>query len=181
MNAQVELPILGEFGKECESTFACFLFASKGIENLREIIRSQSSPPNARLFISETDPTSKRATATILVADAIKKMEADGEYFDRIAKALHVLLYSRWDEYYRKEVGRVIGVAGDQVRCDLMGDLRHIRNCIVHAKSIITKEHNKIKCLCWDLKPGHFSITKRMLADFIEQTHTMTVYVDTKK
>jgi hypothetical protein len=104
-------------------------------------------------------------------------MRHDGEFFDTIAKSLLVLLYSRWDEYYRPLFANDIGADPKTVRCNLLGDLRHIRNCIVHAKSVVTNEHTKLKVLPWNIKPGPLVITREMLTLFVEASHQLVVEV----
>ena len=170
-------PLLAEFQKECQSTFACYVFATRGIEHAKEMITSTSPPKGARVFISETDPNLKAATATLLAEDLVEKMRRDGEFFDVVAKSLLVLLYAKWDEYYRPLFAKEVGAEPMNVKCDLLGDLRLIRNCIVHAKSVVTNEHKRLKLVPWKLSPGPLVVTKEMLALFIEATHHLIVQV----
>jgi hypothetical protein len=170
-------PLLAEFQKECQSVFACYIFATRGIEHAKEMIASTSPPRGARVFISKVNPYEKHATATLLAEDLIQMMQHDGEFFDTIAKSLLVLLYARWDEYYRPLFAKDISADPKKVRCNLLGDLRHIRNCIVHAKSVITDEHTKLKALPWSIAPGPLVVTKEMLTVFVEASDELVVEV----
>jgi hypothetical protein len=64
------------------------------------------------------------------------------------------------------------------VRSDLMGDLRLIRHCIVHNKSVITSEPEKLKDLKWQLAPGELRITYDMFSGLIDQINRMQVLTD---
>lgn len=141
------------------------------------MIVSTTPPKGARIFISETDPNEKPATATLPAEDLIRMTRHDGEFFDTVAKSLLVLLYARWDEYYRPLFAKDIGADPKTVRCNLLGDLRHIRNCIVHGKSVVTTEHAKLKALPWSITPGPLVVTKEMLTVFVEATHQLVVEV----
>jgi hypothetical protein len=170
-------PLLAEFQKECQSTFACYVFATRGIEHAKGMITSTSPPKGARVFISETSPNVKTATATLIAEDLVEMMKHDGDFFDVLAKSLLVSLYAKWDEYYRPLFAKDVGAEPKNVKCDLLGDLRLIRNCIVHAKSVITNEHTKLKVIPWKLVPGPLVVTKEMLALFTEATHHLVVQV----
>jgi hypothetical protein len=170
-------PLLAEFQKECQSVFACYVFATRGIEDAKKMIVSTSPPKGAHVFISDVDPNEQRAAATLLAEDLVQMMQHDGDFCDTIAKSLLVLLYARWDEYYRPLFAKEIGADSKKVRCNLLGDLRYIRNCIVHAKSVITNEHTKLKVLSWSIAPGPLVVTKEMLTVFVEASHHLIVEV----
>ena len=170
-------PLLADFQKECQSMFACYVFATRGVEHAKGMITSSPPPKGARVFISEVDPNVKRATATLLAEDLVEMMKHDGEFFDAIAKSLLVFLYSKWDEYYRPLFAKDVGTDPKNVKCNLLGDLRLIRNCIIHAKSIITNEHTKLKVIPWTLAPGQLVITRETLTSFTEATHNLVVEV----
>ena len=59
-----------------------------------------------------------------------------------------------------------------------MGDLRLIRHCIVHNKSIVTNENTKLKELKWSLSPGELKITKDMFSRLLDQINHMLVRVE---
>ncbi len=61
-----------------------------------------------------------------------------------------------------------------------MGDLRLVRICIVHGKSVVTTEHTKLKELKWQLAPGEFRITNDMFSGLIDQINKMQVLIETK-
>jgi len=99
--------------------------------------------------------------------DAVKYSEKDGEYADRIAKAMFVTLYAEWDERFRKMIATECGVAAKQIKSDLMGDVRLVRHWIVHNKSVVNKKRHDLKVLPWQFDAGELKITADRFAAFM--------------
>lgn len=174
-------PILAEFQAACQEHYACFIFATSGLKSISDpMLRAEPSPKGARVFIGAEDPTKRGATATIDKAELQKMVAPDGYFADTLAESILVSIYAKWDEYFRPRFATSVGAKLGEVRCDLLGDLRHIRNCIVHANSVITNEHAKLRSLAWSLAPGPLVVTGSMFTQFIEQTHGLTVEVQPK-
>ena len=64
------------------------------------------------------------------------------------AKAIVVFLFTYWEDEIRPRLANAQGVAEHEIRCDAMGDLRILRNVILHAKSILRSDkHAELKTL----------------------------------
>jgi len=64
------------------------------------------------------------------------------------AKAIVVFLFTYWEDEIRPRLANAKGVAEHEIRCDAMGDLRILRNVILHAKSILRSDkHAELKTL----------------------------------
>jgi len=171
-------PLLAEFQAACQSYFACFALANMGMKTFSEQLSKVPGPKDATVFLSAEDPTKRKATATMTIGELLNFAAPDGHFTDTLAKSMLVRIFTAWEEYYRPMFAEAIGVDDpDRVKCDLLGDLRLIRNCIVHAKSVITNEHIRIKVLAWHLSPGQLLVTDAMFTQFIEQTHRLHIYV----
>ena len=48
------------------------------------------------------------------------------------AKAFVVFAYQRWEEFARPRIAEALGTRHADVKCDLMGEWRHLRNWLVH-------------------------------------------------
>jgi hypothetical protein len=59
-----------------------------------------------------------------------------------------------------------------------MGDIRLIRHCILHNKSIVTEKYAAFKELSWQLSPGPLVITDEMFKTLIDQINRMQVRVE---
>lgn len=170
-------PVLAEFQAACQKYYACLVLANRGISQSARQMSRTPAPPDAKVFFSDVDPAKQRATATLKRADLLAFSADDGHFADTLSKAMLITLYAEWDEYFRPKFANSIGVQASKVRCNLLGDLRHIRNCIVHAKSVVTTEHLKLKELKWRIGPGPLLVSAQMMREFIEQTHSLTVNI----
>jgi len=110
-----------------------------------------------------------------LIGEVIESSKTDGIFSDKIAKSFMTAMYSEWEEVCRPQIAAEEGITADKVTCNLMGDLRLIRNCIVHKKSTVTNERARLKELKWSLAPGKLRIDADMFAVLIDQINHMTV------
>lgn len=130
--------------------------------------RSQlNDDPNQALFMGAGPPDEGNVHSRVRMRDAVKYSEKDGEYADRIAKAMFVTLYAEWDERFRKMIATECDVAAKQIKSDLMGDVRLVRHWIVHNKSVVDKKRHDLKVLPWQLDTGELKITADRFAAFM--------------
>lgn len=175
--------LLNEFRLKCQEYYICLKFAASGIEEAAERFAKDNPIPTARLWISDLDinddgkATINKNYASIGVEKYIESSRIDGAFSNEIAKAFVCTIYSLWDETYRNLIAQDAQVDQKKVSADLMGDLRHIRHCIIHSKSEITKEHEKIKVIKWILLPGELIITESMFKDLIDEINKMPVAI----
>ena len=57
---------------------------------------------------------------------------AGGEFEQIFAKALVVFAYQRWEEFARPRIAEALGTKHANVKSDVMGEWRHLRNWLVH-------------------------------------------------
>lgn len=84
------------------------------------------------------------AIAEIPTKFALSGMTKNGPFSQLIAHGIIVLIYELWNEDYRSKVAKEIGCETNDVMCDVMGDLRLIRNWITHDGSTADKKVNNI-------------------------------------
>jgi len=161
-------PILTEFVEACQRHYACFILSVDGLSSQKNVYAN--SPPGAKIHISDKDPTKHPPTATLLISDLKQYIEKDGAFADALAKSLIVTIYSEWDEFYRPRFAKSIDVKKNSVMCPLIGDIRIIRNCIIHDNSVLKEKDTKLGTLDWNLSPGDLVISQRMFEIFIKQS-----------
>ena len=96
------------------------------------------------------------------------------------AKAFIVTIFSVWEGRHRQEVANAMSVQKNQVRCTLMNEIRHVRNCIVHRKAVVSNGVvAKLVLLSqvWRITPGELRITEEMLHGLMEQINALRVEV----
>jgi hypothetical protein len=170
--------ILDEFIQHCHKQLACYVFATTGFQ--RQLANFSDIPPGKRIFFGNGFPETVPPTAVLQIDDVKSYCETDGEFHDTIAKSVLVMIYTEWDEHFRQRIASDHSCRKNEVTCDLMGDLRLLRNIIVHERSNVAKSP-AFKILDWDVKLGSFSVTSEMMNVLFEQLNGMTVVVSTKE
>jgi hypothetical protein len=64
-----------------------------------------------------------------------------------MSRVLLITIYQFWEDHYRSEFAKSIGKSKNYITSDFFGDIRHIRNGIVHHRNLATAEIDKCKCL----------------------------------
>ena len=99
--------------------------------------------------------------------DVKKRTQRNGHNYLLLGNQCVVSVYSYWEEYLRIEIGIALGklrngarnsettkrILNQHVKVDLWGDLRYLRNSIVHNHGIANSDLSKCKVIRW-FKPG---------------------------
>jgi hypothetical protein len=170
-----------DFQHACQKYYICHTFARLGLADYAKKLASGAKEPDKKLIVGTGHPDAGRWHASMKIGEAIESSQADGAFSNKIAKSFIVAMYSEWDEVYRHQVALEVGVVSKAVKCDLMGDLRLLRHCIVHNKSIIADEQSKVRELKWPLLPGKLAITDSMFSQLIDQINRMLVRVEPER
>jgi hypothetical protein len=86
----------------------------------------------------------------------VEEMAEGGATHQRLTQQLIVTVYTGWEAEYRHRVAAARAMDVEAVRHDFFGDLRHLRNDIVHHRGIATEGHST-RCrtiLNRQLRPG---------------------------
>jgi hypothetical protein len=166
---------LTDFQLSCQKYFMCYYFSVSGLEKHAKELAARSPEPDTRMILGTGHPDEKRWHAAMNIGEIMESSQANGVFPDRIAKSFVTAIYSEWDEVVRHRIASECGTSAKAIRSDLMGDLRLIRHCIVHKRSVVTNEHQKLKELKWQLSPGQLTITKGMFSSLIDQINKMLV------
>ena len=128
---------------------------------------------------SEDQKPGKSIVATHTVNEFCDSLENGGLAEDLQAKAFTVMIYHRWDEWYRSQIAKTLGLEKNQVRCCLMGEVRLLRNVIIHENSEIKEDfHAPILSDIWGgISPGFLSLTDEKVSSMMEQLNAIKVDV----
>lgn len=79
--------------------------------------------------------------------------EPDGDFVQYQSKALTVFTYQTRADGFRPEIAMLYGVDVDSLCCRLMGDLRHVRNDIIHGRGrISTRQDLPVISRFWKIR-----------------------------
>ncbi len=119
----------------------------------RQVFR-ESRPSHKRgdtvVWVSYEDPTKPDIihTRIIRTEDYISINSRGGSNEQQHASAILVFLYTYWEQETRPRLAKAKGVYVGEIQSDIMGDLREIRNAILHTKRILKEEdYRKLRTL----------------------------------
>jgi len=102
------------------------------------------------VWASYEDPTQPDIihNRIIKATDYIEANARDGSNSQQHSQAIMVFLYSYWEEEIRPRLAVALGIEKNSIRSNIMGDLRILRNVILHAKGVLSKEkHDELNIL----------------------------------
>lgn len=135
--------LLAEFRARCQELYVSFSVANIGLAEQRTqfIAKLPRGTYGTIGFVSrEADfasPPLSHSVPQMSIDQYIKAMEPDGEFVQYQNKTLLVFIYQTWEDYIRPQIAKLYSVDVTQVRCDLMGEIRHVRNDIIHRQGRI--------------------------------------------
>ena len=179
---------LEKFRQMCKRHYFAYTHASLGLRELytRYEIFFADSPQNSMMWIGSKDPNDPkemRGNSTIGCmpqTELLSCLQKDGEFQDLLAKSFIVSIYHVWDDAYRAEIANTLSISKNDVECPLMGDLRLVRNLIVHKGSVVPPEFsNRLDFLpeIWNFPPGNLAISDRMIDSLMEQLNAIHVII----
>lgn len=91
------------------------------------------------------------------------RIEPDGKNTRTLGDMVIVSSYAYWEEYLRIEIGKAMDVLdpdanntektrdilNEKVRSDFWGDMRHLRNSILHAHGVANSDVDRCKVIKW--------------------------------
>lgn len=77
------------------------------------------------------------------VNDLVKSSALRGRNGILRNRAIIVLLFAKWEEYYRKKLALILGISPRSIVSDIFGDLRLYRNALAHGGSTL-KQPTKV-------------------------------------
>ena len=176
--------VLEEFRAECQKAY----FAFNGTVNGRldaSIKYKKLTTQRAALFsVGSAFPNAEqrpgRSTiATLTQGELLDALVEGGDFEDRQNRALLVMLYHRWEEWYRHRVAKALSLAKNDIRCALMDDVRHLRNLIVPEHGVVPEQFSApLLSRIWNGIPtGYLVITDSMVHALMEQLNAIRVEV----
>ena len=186
------IAIIEEFRTMCQRQYIAFNGMLNGRQLAYERYRTLFDPANLdkTLWVGSGDPNENAqipgssVLAWINQGEFLEGLRTGGAFEQQHAKALVVFIYHLWDENYRKQLSQRLSIHLNQVQCTLMGDLRHIRNVIIHEDAVIPQDFSdKLELLpqIWSLEPGELRITEQMVHSLMEQINAIRIQIDANK
>ncbi len=166
-----------EFKKLTHTYHIAHAMANYGMDNTRKELSEMEGMNPEGLFQVGSKDIERKGVAEIPTKCALTGMEKNGPFSQLIAHGIIVLIYELWNEDYRSKIAKEVGCKTNELMCDVMGDLRHIRNWIVHNESVADKKVNEFSVLKWPSERGPFSTKSEEISGIQLAINSMQVYV----
>ncbi len=128
-----------EFIRETTASGLCYTWCRVGLGNILGQFESASRLVQFQEYSDFVyfgrDPNTEQ-TRVGLTIDEMREI-LSGRYLDvMLCRMIVVDVYTRWEEYTRRELSEAVGVDRCRITCPLMGDIRKFRNSIIHRKEL---------------------------------------------
>lgn len=107
--------------------------------------KSKKSDEHPVVWSSYEDPTKPDIIHNRIIRsnDYLSSNSVDGSNTQQHSQAILVFLFTYWEDEIRPRLAKSMSVAANQIKSDIMGDLRILRNVILHSKGIIPSDKYK--------------------------------------
>jgi hypothetical protein len=138
-----------------------------------------TKPPNEEglptiVWASYEDPTKPDIIHNQIIRcdEYLEANRPGGQNEQQHSRSILIFLFTYWEDEIRPRLARAKGVELNKIQSDIMGDLRTLRNVILHSKSVIRPDkHASLKLL------GHMFEVNKDLAFSYEGMHQIFVLI----
>ena len=172
-----------QFLDDCQTMIVWYA----GIEGFQASIHQHLSETVQRdkpFTLSNLYPNGEERVLVQVPGDMVIDAFSRGGSFElAYTKAFIVFAYHTWDEAARRKIASALKVKFTDVKSDLMGEWRHLRNWIIHPsenteRDCFRKAKNMVRIL--GLQQGEPILTPDMAFMLMEYLDRMQVYVNPK-
>ena len=123
------------------------------------------------------DPNDPKSTVSHVATQGDVKARNDkgGRNERFLASLCLVMLYQHWEEEFRPRIAHALGVTVKEIRVPVFGDLRLIRNSIIHKHGIATSCVARCTVLTWFNPDDEIVISEERFEQVVKLIHE---YVD---
>lgn len=129
-------------------SIAAIEFAIAGIQKIAGEISRHATPtpenPDPTIYVGEGDPNdpASRTHGAWTLSQLNEAASKDSSVAKMLTQQWIVATYSKWENQWRPELAALAAVAVDRVTSDVFGDLRRLRNDVVHHKGLATQDNS---------------------------------------
>ena len=180
------MKILEKFRDECHKLSIIFDIAQGGKHKwLNEYKNVLEQGNDNTIFFGTIAPGAHQSrgqsiTSQTSMRHLLENLKPGGEFESQLSKMIVVFIFNLWDDNFRDKIARLFPISKNLVECDLMGDIRLIRNSIIHTDSVIRlTDLERLRLLrhIWPIEPGKLIISSNMIHALMEQINAMCIRI----
>ena len=175
---QDSLKILEQYREKCHSMYGIFIIANQAMEYYKKNGPLSKAHDQNRISFGSQFPDAPQVPGKSTHASMLIGELKNTKLIDYLAQLYIVFIFQLWETHFRQEIANKISIDQKNIECDFCGDLRIIRNRMLHNKSEVSNSDiKKLKIIKWNLTPGTLKITKEMFGHLMEQLNSMHIRV----
>ena len=169
-----------QFARECQMMFVWYVGVLQGREAMLRHMDA-IAPTEEVTFRSRRPDGTYAARARASREEVIGAFSQDGSFQNLYGKAFVVFAYQIWEDFTRPRIAEALKVLKDDVRADLMGEWRLLRNWVVHQTQKAERDFfdgapELARSL--NLQAGMPEITGDMVAALMEKLNSLRIDVN---
>jgi hypothetical protein len=143
LHAEAVETVLTELGVALNDSLAAHSFASFGLtlipETLQRLPRVPENPDPAFMFgVGDPNTAEARQYAQWPISTALEQVAGNGPVEVRLSQQWVVFFFALWEHEYRPRLATAHHCSRDDLKYPLLGDLRRLRNDVVHHHGTAT-------------------------------------------
>ncbi|MGB2762128.1 MAG: hypothetical protein WBC21_01150 [Minisyncoccales bacterium] len=180
------MSILDNFIKIVDEIYGVYLDSTAGFDTVRESCIKLQKNLAVECSLSEEEidkrsftfgkgnPNKKGAYPLHVCSQGIfkKRNKKNGRNYRIIARLCLVMIYQYWEDYYRPRIAEENKVLKENIKWDIIGDLRFFRESIIHHKGIAIPKIENCKILKWFKEGEIININNRQFEEIIRSIKT---------
>jgi hypothetical protein len=138
--------VLRDLRKFLNDAMATHGFAGAGLQRLLEDlgqlpVASENPDPTIALALGDPNLPEAETYASWKLSEVRQQVSQTGPAYTRLGQQWAVYVYTGWEHEYRPRLAAAHGRAKDQLLYPLLGDLRHLRDDVVHHHGVATPDN----------------------------------------
>ena len=129
------IDLIGEtmwkFVAECQMMIVLYAGILLNQSVMQQALRDENKQDETLTFVYERSGN-EPMWVRVPKKKVIDAFSVDGVFEKLYAKAFVIFTYQLWEEFARPKIATALNVVHDDVKSDLMGEWRHLRNLLVH-------------------------------------------------
>lgn len=165
-----------EFEKVVNMIMGVYTDATSGLHifqsRLEELTKDRI--PNARLFYSQGDPNDPTMEVEHVapVSEVLLRNTEAGSNFKFIGNMCLISIYQYWEDCCRSKIAEFLNKEKKDLKEPIMGDIRLLRNSIIHHRAVAKKEVEECTLLNWYKEGEEIFIDTNQFREIIKHIRT---------
>ncbi|MBD2017804.1 hypothetical protein H6F96_28050 [Microcoleus sp. FACHB-53] len=131
---------------------------------------SENSSPDAKVFFGSGNPNDPATEVdhVAVITEVVSRNMETGSNFRFIGNMCLISIYQYWEDDYRKKIAELFHKKKNDLTEPIMGDIKELRNLIIHHKAIALPKVKKCILLKWYQEGDEIFINKEQFKEIIK-------------